>query len=67
MLKVTIQPSTLKPCEELLPNPLLNSSHESMSKIYAELLQECLEQLLQVTTNASSVDTVEKGLQQSSL
>jgi len=46
MLVVTMQPSTVNTCKELLQNPLVNSSHESMSGLSDEPLQECLNELL---------------------
>jgi len=67
MLEVAMQPSTLKPCDELLQNPLVNSSRELMSELSAEPLQECLKEVMQVTTNNMYVDALEKHLQNLSL
>jgi len=38
-----------------------------IAKLSAEPLQECLKELLQVTTNDFSVDSLEKHLQQASI
>jgi len=48
------------PHEELLQNPLVNSSHELTSGLSDEPLQECLNELLHVKTNDVSVDSLEK-------
>ncbi len=67
LLEATMQPSTLKPSDELLQRPLVNPPHEFMSELSDVPLQECLQEVLQVTNNDVSVDALEKCLQQSSL
>jgi len=66
MLEATMQPSTLKPCDELLQRSLVNPSYELMLEL-AEQLQKHSKEVLQVTTNDISGDALEKCLQQSSV
>jgi len=59
--------STLNPLEEEMQNSLVNLSNILALPSSAEPLQECLTEVLQVSGNNNSGETLEKSLQESPL